>query len=82
MEQNHKNWIIFLNNLEDEELENSITYSNTNGQSFQSILKDILTHLINHGSYHRGQIIQLLKEERKKLPYTDYIVWVREHFNN
>jgi uncharacterized damage-inducible protein DinB len=74
---NHKAWIAFLEKLEDSDFEKIITYFTTSGVAFQTKLKDILTHLINHGTYHRGQIVQLLKNEREILPVSDYILWVR-----
>ena len=75
--QNTTDWLNYLESLEDKSFENSINYQNTKRQEFNTLLKDILIHIVNHSTYHRGQIIQLLKEERKTVPQTDYIFWVR-----
>ena len=77
LNQNTLDWLNYLESLENSSFENSINYQNTKGQEFNTLLKDILIHIVNHGTYHRGQIIQLLKEERITVPQTDYIFWVR-----
>lgn len=74
---NHERWKAFLEKLEDGDFAKIINYQTTSSVAFQTKLNDILTHLINHGTYHRGQIVQLLKNERETLPATDYILWVR-----
>ncbi|WP_169303349.1 DinB family protein [Pedobacter cryophilus] len=75
--QNKSNWTNYILQLEDIDFDKMISYKNSKGDSFKTSLRDILTHLVNHGTYHRGQIVQLLKEERTQLPVTDYIFWVR-----
>nr|MBC7612445.1 hypothetical protein [Pseudopedobacter sp.] len=74
---NYKEWIVFLGNVNDGDFEQIINYKNTSGIAFRTKLNDILIHLINHGTYHRGQIVLLLKNEREILPTTDYIFWIR-----
>lgn len=74
---NHKGLFNYLESLDDAAFDKIISYQNTKGQPFKTSLKDIFTHLFNHGTYHRGQIVQLLKQERETVPSTDYIVWVR-----
>ncbi len=39
---------------------------------------EILRHVINHGTYHRGQIAFLLKLHGADFPDTDYITWLSE----
>lgn len=67
----------FVSSLNEENLNDVILYTNTKGESFESVMHDILTHLIIHSSYHRGQIILEIKPLVKSLPYTDYINYVR-----
>lgn len=67
----------FLKKIEDNDLGKMIGYTNTKGDSFTSVLKDILTHMAIHSSYHRGQIVLLIKPFVKELPYTDFIVFMR-----
>ncbi len=69
----------YVNNLTEGDIEKTIEYTNIKGEGFKSILKDILTHLIIHSAYHRGQIVMLLKQDVKVLPATDYIKFVRDN---
>ncbi|HMQ70174.1 MAG TPA: DinB family protein [Ignavibacteria bacterium] len=67
----------FLNTLSDKDLINVITYSNTRGEKFDTEMSDILNHLSHHSAYHRGQIITLMKPFLSDVPFTDYILYVR-----
>ena len=55
-----------------------ISYKTTKGQNFESNLIDILYHIINHASYHRGQISIYLRDKDITPPNSDYIMYVRE----
>ena len=48
------------------------------GDPFLDNLTDILTHLVNHSTYHRGQITQLLRRPGMTPPGTDYILFARQ----
>lgn len=55
------------------------TYSKQSGEEFNQRVEDILLHLFNHATYHRGQIISILHQLAvKNLPATDIIVYLRE----
>lgn len=69
----------YINNLSEGDIEKTIEYTNIKGEGFKSLLKDILTHLIIHSAYHRGQIVMLLKQDVKVLPSTDFIKYVRDN---
>jgi uncharacterized damage-inducible protein DinB len=66
-------WKRFLAELDPHALEHTITYVNTKGQSWTSRVEDVLTHVLLHGAYHRGQIASALREAGLTPPYTDYI---------
>jgi len=36
---------------------------------------EVLRHVVNHGTYHRGQVAALLKLHGVDFPETDYISW-------
>lgn len=57
-----------------------IDYTNTKGQPWSSLASDILTHVILHGAYHRGQIATIVREGGHEPAYTDYIHCVRSGF--
>jgi uncharacterized damage-inducible protein DinB len=68
--ENLHNYISKVNN---DMLFAGINYTNTKGEEFTSTPADILTHLFNHSTYHRGQIAVLLKEKHGTAPVTDFI---------
>ncbi len=51
--QNYQTLLSILSNNNGKEL---VNYKTTEGETHQNLLKDILFHLVNHGTYHRGQI--------------------------
>ncbi len=53
-------------------------YTKVGGQSFAEPVGDILTHVVNHGTHHRGQLVAQLRAAGVAPPETDYIKWVRE----
>lgn len=64
--------------LETIDMETLICYRNSKGQAFESSPRDILFHIINHSTYHRGQIaLELRKSDVEPLP-TDFIFYKRE----
>jgi len=76
---NHQQWLKYLESLNDSDFERRIRYKNLQGDNFETGLTDILTHLINHGTHHRAQVGQHLKLAGADLPSTDYILFAREH---
>ena len=63
----------------EEELQQEIRYTNLAGDSFSNTVADILLHVVNHGTYHRGQIIAQLRQlGHENLFATDYIAFTRE----
>lgn len=77
IDDNHNQWIAFLNTLTESDFETKITYRDFKGNEFSNKLEDMITQVTNHGTHHRAQIGQLLKEEGKNLPITDYIFYIR-----
>jgi uncharacterized damage-inducible protein DinB len=68
----------YLDGLSEHDLPEPVTYRNSTGAEFHTARLDILTHVALHGSYHRGQIAQLVRGAGAEPVNTDYIVWVRE----
>jgi uncharacterized damage-inducible protein DinB len=71
-------WINLLESLKDDNLERRIDYTNTKGEKFSNTVKDIVTHVLNHSTYHRAQIAQKVKALGGKPAVTDYIVYQRQ----
>jgi uncharacterized damage-inducible protein DinB len=68
----------YLEGLSERDLPEPVTYRNSTGAAFHTARLDILTHVALHGSYHRGQIAQLVRGAGAEPVNTDYIIWVRE----
>ncbi|GJM32431.1 MAG: hypothetical protein DHS20C18_14320 [Saprospiraceae bacterium] len=64
--------------LAENDLSEIITYQNTQGQTYTNSIRDILLHIVNHGTYHRGQLALLFRAADIAPPNTDYIFYRRE----
>lgn len=60
------------------ELRRSVTYRNSRGDRYTNEVRTILRHVLNHGTYHRGQVALLLSRKTGDPPVTDYIAKARE----
>jgi uncharacterized damage-inducible protein DinB len=59
-------------------LEELITYKNSKGEPFSNELYKIITHLMNHSTYHRGQLVTMLRGAGvTEIPATDLIAFYR-----
>lgn len=67
----------FVSGLSDEQIRTDISYRNTRGESFIQPLADQLCHVVNHSSYHRGQIATMLRQVGEVPVSTDMIVFLR-----
>ncbi|WP_406825354.1 DinB family protein [Pedobacter sp. KACC 23697] len=74
--ENFKQIKVALNN---HPLDQRIIYSNSRGDQFENRVDEILFHLFNHSTYHRGQVATLFKKAGFIPPVTDYIMLKRDH---
>ena len=58
-------------------LDDTVEYENSSGEHFENTLRDVLTHVVNHGTHHRAQIALILREADIAPPATDYIYYLR-----
>jgi uncharacterized damage-inducible protein DinB len=71
-------WREYLGQNSQSEIARTIAYKNSKGELWTSSLADILTHVILHSAYHRGQIASHMRANGKTPPYTDFIHAVRQ----
>ncbi|MGA9772310.1 MAG: DinB family protein [Blastocatellia bacterium] len=64
--------------LTEDKLGSVATYKNSKGIEYSTSFRDILTHVLMHSAYHRGQVAMAVRAEGVAPAYTDYIAWVRE----
>ena len=66
-------WRDHLEGLVDVELLAPLAYRNIAGEPQQRSRLEIVTHLVNHGTHHRGQISAALTALGRPAPVLDYI---------
>ena len=57
------------------DLNQIVQYSNSKGQIFNNSIRDILFQVINHSTYHRGQIATDFRQNGLEPLLTDYIFY-------
>ena len=56
-----------------------IEYKSINGKPNSSTFQEVITHIVNHGTFHRGQLITMLRcAGFTNLDSTDLITYYRE----
>ncbi len=63
----------YLSKITEEQISGKVAYKNLKGVPQETVLADILTQLVTHGTYHRGQIAMLIKKSGGTPPETDYV---------
>ncbi len=63
----------FVEALTPARLAEPLTYVNFAGQTWTYPLGEVLIHVANHGTYHRGQVATLLRQLGKTPASTDYL---------
>jgi uncharacterized damage-inducible protein DinB len=81
MKENLKGWQDYLSDKTDDDLQEKIEFMSAweaNPSKRRMSLEDALTHIINHSSYHRGQIVASIKGKVDELPLSTYIMYASE----
>ncbi|MFZ0212981.1 MAG: DinB family protein [Candidatus Acidiferrales bacterium] len=68
----------FMQKLSAADLDRVVEYKNTKGNAFSNPMWQMLQHLVNHGTYHRGQITTMLRQLGATPSTTDLIAFYRE----
>lgn len=74
---NNENFEHSKKRLYKKSFEEKIKYTNSSGLKYTNTVQEIFFHIINHSTYHRGQIISLLKSSGVEPINTDYIFYKR-----
>lgn len=73
-----RRWQHLLRTLTPDRLGTPISYTNSKGEPWTSAVGDILTHVVMHSAYHRGQIATDMRAAGHTPIYTDFIHAVRQ----
>jgi uncharacterized damage-inducible protein DinB len=65
----------FVEGVTDDELEKTLAYTNMKGERWQYPLWQALLHVVNHGTYHRGQIVTFLRQLGAGGVSTDLLIY-------
>ena len=71
-------WEAWIQTRTNEDLEGPVSYRLLDGTPFESKLKEVVLHVVNHGTLHRGQVVAMLRQVGVKPPATDLIFYYRE----
>jgi uncharacterized damage-inducible protein DinB len=67
----------FVADLRESDLDRVLDYRRVNGQPGSSTIGQILRHVVNHATYHRGQVTTMLRQLGASAPTTDLIEFYR-----
>jgi len=71
-------WMDWVSNASESAIEHVVQYYNSKKEHFKQPVWQIMMHVINHGTYHRGQLVTMLRQlEVQKIPATDFVVFCR-----
>ncbi len=71
-------WGEYLGGLSTAGLAETIAYKNSKGEPWSSTVQDVLTHVVMHSAYHRGQIAAEIRGRGHTPAYTDFIHAARQ----
>lgn len=82
MQQTLSNWYInYYNTMSFEQLTTPIHYKLIDGTTGTMTPEEILLHIVNHSTYHRGFIAEIFYTIPAKPPSTDLTVFLKEEIN-
>lgn len=67
----------FVDALAEKDLDAPVAYRNLAGDSFTEPLAQLLRHVVNHSTYHRGQVTTMFRQLGHQPPATDLIRFYR-----
>jgi uncharacterized damage-inducible protein DinB len=77
--QQNKQWNDWVIAAQDHQLQHVFQYQNSKREQFKQPHYQMILHVFNHGTYHRGQLVNILRQlEVEKIPATDFIAWSRK----
>jgi uncharacterized damage-inducible protein DinB len=73
----HQQWIDWSHSLAAEDWQAPLHFRTLQGGESQLPVWQIALHVVNHGSYHRGQVAAMLRQSDIKPPGTDILTFYR-----
>ena len=68
----------YVKSLDKQALRTPITYVDFDGRSYADTAAQMIQHVVNHSTFHRGQLDMMLRQlGETQVPYTDFNVYLR-----
>ncbi|MGG1688938.1 DinB family protein [Heyndrickxia ginsengihumi] len=61
----------------EDDITRMVSYKNTKGELFTQTLFELIQHIVNHGTYHRGNLAAMIRQLGYQGTSTDYITFLR-----
>ncbi len=69
----------YIQFIDESDLSHRISYKNLKGDEFSNSYFEILAHVANHSTFHRGQLVTMLRQAGvTQIPPTDLIAYYRK----
>lgn len=77
--QQNRQWQQWVNTATEPMLEHVFQYYTAKKEMYKQPVCQMILHVFNHGTYHRGQLVNMLRQLGiEKIPQTDFIIWSRK----
>jgi uncharacterized damage-inducible protein DinB len=73
----HAQWQAFIKAATQSDLDGLCNYHDLKGNPWTNTLWEILIHVVNHSTHHRGQVAAFMRASGTTPPPLDYIAYVR-----
>lgn len=70
-------WAMYVQETAAYLFDEPVAYHNSKGTAYSSTPRQVMTHVINHSTHHRAQIMLLLRQSGLAPPPLDYIYYLR-----
>ncbi len=72
-------WKEWIEQATEAALQHEFIYRNNKKEQFKQPVNEVLLHIFNHGTYHRGQLVTMLRQLGvTNIPATDLVVYLRK----
>jgi len=76
--ETEKHWLEYVSRLDQSELDEEVEYKTLSFGAARDPRWQMMQHVVNHSTYHRGQVVAMLRQLGAKGVSTDLIAFYRE----
>jgi uncharacterized damage-inducible protein DinB len=66
----------FVHSVTEVSLKKHVAYENIQGETWRYSLEHMMQHLVNHSTYHRGQVTTMLRQLGAEPTATDFLIFL------